>query len=90
MENGIIFCPLNYAWSFKTDKDVIKIASNKKFNLERYPDGKSQNLRAEISKKFDCNCDKIICGAGSDEVIQMICQLSVSYTHLTLPTICSV
>ena len=54
---------------------VIKVISNKKLNLERYPDSKSENLRKEISKKFKCNYDKIICGAGSDEVIQMICQL---------------
>ena len=54
---------------------AIKIISNKKLNLERYPDGKSQNLKKEISKKFKCNYDKIICGAGSDEVIQMLCQL---------------
>ena len=54
---------------------AIKIISNKKLNLERYPDGKSDILRKEISKKYKCNFDKIICGAGSDEVIQMICQL---------------
>ena len=54
---------------------AIKIISNKKLNLERYPDGKSEVLRKEISKKYKCNFDKIICGAGSDEVIQMICQL---------------
>ncbi len=54
---------------------AIKIISNKKLNLERYPDGKSEILRKEISKKYKCNFDKIICGAGSDEVIQMICQL---------------
>jgi histidinol-phosphate aminotransferase len=54
---------------------AIKIISNRKLNLERYPDGKSQNLKKEISKKFKCNYDKIICGAGSDEVIQMLCQL---------------
>jgi histidinol-phosphate aminotransferase len=54
---------------------AIKIISNKKLNLERYPDGKSEILRKEISKKYKCNSDKIICGAGSDEVIQMICQL---------------
>ena len=54
---------------------VKKILTKKKINLERYPDGKSQNLRKEISKKYDCNFNKIICGAGSDEVIQMICQL---------------
>ena len=54
---------------------AIKIISNKKLNLERYPDGKSDILRKEISKKYKCNSNKIICGAGSDEVIQMICQL---------------
>ena len=54
---------------------VIKVISNKNLNIERYPDSKSKNLRKEISKKYECNPDKIICGAGSDEVIQMICQL---------------
>ncbi|MDC0353876.1 histidinol-phosphate transaminase, partial [Candidatus Pelagibacter sp.] len=54
---------------------AIKIISDKKLNLERYPDGKSDILRKEISKKYKCNSNKIICGAGSDEVIQMICQL---------------
>ena len=54
---------------------AIKIISNKKLNLERYPDGKSEILRKEISKKYKCNAKKIICGSGSDEVIQMICQL---------------
>ncbi len=52
-----------------------KVISNKNLVLDKYPDGKSQNLRKEISKAFKCNFDKIICGAGSDEVIQMICQL---------------
>jgi histidinol-phosphate aminotransferase len=54
---------------------AAKTISNRKLNLERYPDGKSKNLRKEISKKYKCNYEKIICGAGSDEVIQMICQL---------------
>ncbi len=54
---------------------VKKIVSKKNLNFFRYPDGKSIKLRYQISKKFRCNKDKIICGAGSDEVIQMICQL---------------
>ena len=54
---------------------VKKIISNKNLNLFRYPDGKSKELRNQISKKFLCNREKIICGAGSDEVIQMLCQL---------------
>ena len=54
---------------------VKKVISNKNFNFFRYPDGKSKELRNQISKKFRCDKEKIICGAGSDEVIQMLCQL---------------
>ena len=54
---------------------VKRIVNNKNFNFSRYPDGKSKELRSQISKKFKCNKEKIICGAGSDEVIQMLCQL---------------
>ena len=52
-----------------------RVISNKKILIDKYPDGKSQNLRKAISKAYNCNSDKVICGAGSDEVIQMICQL---------------
>ena len=54
---------------------VKKILSNKNLILSKYPDSKAKNLRKEISKKFNCDFNKIICGAGSDEVIQMLCQL---------------
>ena len=54
---------------------VKKIINSKNINIFRYPDGKSKELRNQISKKFKCEKDKIICGAGSDEVIQMLCQL---------------
>ena len=52
-----------------------KVISNKNFNFSIYPDGKSKKLIKQISKKFKCEDNKIICGAGSDEVIQMLCQL---------------
>ncbi len=52
-----------------------KIISSRNFNFSVYPDGKSQKLINQLSKKFKCKNDKIICGAGSDEVIQMLCQL---------------
>ena len=54
---------------------VKKIISKKKFNFFRYPDGKSKDIKKSNIKKFKCDKDKIICGAGSDEVIQMLCQL---------------
>ena len=52
-----------------------KAISKKNLLLDKYPDGKSTNLKIAISKAYKCNFDKIICGAGSDEVIQMLCQL---------------
>ncbi len=54
---------------------VKKIISKKNLKIFRYPDPKSEKLRQEISKKFKCDREKIICGSGSDEVIQMLCQL---------------
>jgi histidinol-phosphate aminotransferase len=54
---------------------VKKVLSKKNLILSKYPDSKSRILRKEISKRFNCDFDKVICGAGSDEIIQMICQL---------------
>ena len=54
---------------------VKRLISNKNLLLDKYPDGRSQNLRKLIAKVFKCNSERIICGAGSDEIIQMICQL---------------
>ena len=54
---------------------VSKVISNKNLNFFQYPDGMSKKLRKQISKKFKCDYQKIICGSGSDEVIQMLCQL---------------
>ena len=54
---------------------VKKILQNKKLLISKYPEGKAKNLRKEISKKYKCDFEKIICGAGSDEIIQLICQL---------------
>ena len=54
---------------------VMRVISKKNLNFSKYPDGRSIALRGQIAKKFKCDKDKIICGAGSDEVIQMLCQL---------------
>jgi len=54
---------------------VKKILSNKNLNFFKYPDGRSKELRNKISRKFKCDQERIICGAGSDEIIQMLCQL---------------
>jgi histidinol-phosphate aminotransferase len=52
-----------------------KVLKNKNLILSKYPDSKAKILRQNISNKFNCDFNKIICGAGSDEIIQMICQL---------------
>ena len=54
---------------------VKRILSNRNIKFFRYPDGNSQKLKKQISKKYKCDEKKIICGAGSDEIIQMLCQL---------------
>ena len=53
----------------------VKKEINKKINISKYPDSKSKNLRKHISNKFKCRFENIICGAGSDEIIQIICTL---------------
>ena len=53
----------------------VKKEVNKKINISKYPDSKSKSLRKYISKKFKCRFENIICGAGSDEIIQLVCTL---------------
>tara|TARA_B100000287_G_scaffold14432_1_gene14567 strand:- start:308 stop:1393 length:1086 start_codon:yes stop_codon:yes gene_type:complete len=54
---------------------VSKILRSKKLKISKYPDSKANELRKIISSKFKCEFNKIICGSGSDELIQMLCQL---------------
>ena len=53
----------------------VKKLNLKNINIEKYPDSKCKALRNQIAKKFKCDFNKIICGSGSDEIIQIICQL---------------
>ena len=40
--------------------------------LERYPDGAAMALRTAIAAAYGLNADRIVCGAGSDEILQLI------------------
>lgn len=69
-------------------ENVIKLASNenpigpspkalkalKEFlpEVSRYPLGDSYYLRRAVSEKFGVDMDEILCGAGSDEIIQLL------------------
>ena len=54
---------------------VIKILSKEKNKIFKYPDSDSYMLRKILSKNFKINPDKIICGSGSDQIFDLICQL---------------
>ena len=49
-----------------------------KLDLKKYPDGNSENLKKTISKTFNLDQSQIIIGAGSDEIISLICQSFLS------------
>jgi histidinol-phosphate aminotransferase len=41
-------------------------------HLDRYPDGGATALRQAIAAAFGLNADRIVCGAGSDELINLV------------------
>lgn len=47
-------------------------------SLRRYPDGSAMALRKAIADHYGLNADHIICGNGSDEIIQLLCQAYLS------------
>jgi histidinol-phosphate aminotransferase len=44
-------------------------------NLHRYPDGGSAALREAIGARFGLDPARIVCGTGSDELIQHLCHI---------------
>ncbi len=43
-------------------------------NLHRYPDGGHRALRHALAKHHGLDGERIVCGAGSDEIISLLCQ----------------
>ena len=41
-------------------------------SLERYPDGSAAALRTAIAQRYGLSADRIVCGAGSDELLQLL------------------
>lgn len=70
-------------------EDVIKLSSNenpygasqnvtKAYQetaklLYKYPDGSASLLREAIAKTYHIQADRVICGAGSDNIIELLC-----------------
>ena len=42
--------------------------------LHRYPDGSAVKLRTAIGDRYNLDPAKIVCGAGSDEIISLLCK----------------
>src|SRR4029077_1259067 len=40
--------------------------------LERYPDGGATRLRTAIAARYGLNAARIVCGSGSDELLQLV------------------
>lgn len=47
-------------------------------HLEKYPDGSCFELRQTIADKFSLEFDRVICGAGSDEIIGLLCKAYIA------------
>jgi histidinol-phosphate aminotransferase len=41
-------------------------------DIHRYPDGSAHDLRAAIATSIDADPDQIVCGAGSDDLLQLL------------------
>ena len=41
--------------------------------IHRYPDGSAAELRAAIGRRFGLDPERIVCGAGSDDLIYQLC-----------------
>ena len=55
---------------------AIQAFTNSQDNLYRYPaDNDSEDLRSKIEDKFNIDRNRVICGAGSDQIIDLICKV---------------
>ena len=52
---------------------AVEAAQDSLVTANRYPDGGAMALRAKISERFGFPAENLICGAGSDELISLIC-----------------
>lgn len=59
---------------FGASPKAIAAYKNAADTLYRYPDGSAALLRQAIGEVYGLNPDRIICGAGSDEIISFLCQ----------------
>ena len=57
-----------------TSQKAIDVYQEHINKIYRYADGSCNDLREAIAQKYQINADKIVCGAGSDEIIALLTQ----------------
>ena len=57
---------------------ALAAAANAAAKSDRYPDGSAAALRSAIAGVYELDLDRIICSAGSEELISLIVQAYVA------------
>ncbi|MEM5516086.1 histidinol-phosphate transaminase [Henriciella sp. AS95] len=70
---------LDHGWKLSSNENPLgcsaaarEALSKTAEHLELYPDGSALKLREAIGKKYGIDPDRIVCGAGSDEIFQLL------------------
>ena len=58
----------------KAIRQYIKVGRN----LKKYPDSEGVELRKILARKFSLDPNRIILGAGSDQILELICKAFIS------------
>ena len=70
---------LDHGWKLSSNENPIgcspaarEALAKTAEHLEMYPDGSAYGLRQALGKKYGIDPDRIVCGAGSDELFQLL------------------
>jgi histidinol-phosphate aminotransferase len=61
--------------AFGPPPGVAEAIAAQSANLHRYPDGAASALRAAIGARFGLDPARIVCGAGSDDMLFLLCHI---------------
>lgn len=67
-------------------KDAIAAAQAAAASMQIYPNSDHEDLRGSIGRVHDLDPARIVCGAGSDEIIALLCQAYSGPGHEVLHT----
>ncbi|NDF11528.1 MAG: histidinol-phosphate transaminase [Proteobacteria bacterium] len=59
---------------FGPSPKAIKAVEKSTLKMHRYPEGSSKVLRDALAEKHGIDAERIVCGAGSDNILELLCQ----------------